>query len=56
VLVSPAMPSTAREVWRRIGLSGAPEDGRLPGVCSWGGYTGGLTVEKGAPLFPRRKD
>jgi methionyl-tRNA synthetase len=56
VLVSPAMPSTAREVWRRIGLSGAPEDGRVPGACAWGGYTGGLLVEKGAPLFPRRKD
>jgi len=56
VLVSPAMPSTARELWRRIGLPGAPEDERLPGAGAWGGYPGGLTVEKGAPLFPRRKD
>ena len=56
VLVSPAMPSTAREVWRRIGLPGAPEDEHLPGSGTWGGYPGGLTVEKGAPLFPRRKD
>jgi len=56
VLVSPAMPSTAREVWRRIGMIGAPEDERLPGAAVWGGYSGGLTVEKGNPLFPRRKD
>ena len=56
VLVSPAMPSTSGEIWRRIGLSGAPADARLPGSAAWGGYPGGLPVEKGAPLFPRRKD
>jgi methionyl-tRNA synthetase len=56
VLVSPAMPSTAREIWSRIGLPGAPTDERLPGAAAWGGYPGGLTVDKGAPLFPRRKD
>ena len=56
VLISPAMPSTSREIWRRIGLSGAPADERLPAAGAWGGYPGGLAVEKGAPLFPRRKD
>jgi methionyl-tRNA synthetase len=56
VLVAPAMPSTAREIWRRIGLPGRPEDQRLPDAAAWGGYPGGLPVEKGAPLFPRRKD
>lgn len=56
VLVSPAMPSAARELWRRIGLTGAPEDERLPGSAAWGGYPGGLAVPTGAPLFPRRKD
>jgi len=56
VLVSPAMPESAREVWRRIGLPGAPEDQRLPGAATWGGYPGGLAVDKGPPLFPRRKD
>ena len=56
VLVVPAMPSTAREIWRRIGLDGVPEDQRLPAAGAWGGYPGGLPVEKGAPLFPRRKD
>ena len=56
VLVTPAMPSTARELWRRIGLAGSPEDERLPRSAAWGGYPGGLAVTTGAPLFPRRKD
>ena len=42
----------AAEVWRRIGLPGSPADQRLPAAATWGGYPGGLAVEKGAPLFP----
>ncbi|HUF34192.1 MAG TPA: methionine--tRNA ligase [Acidimicrobiales bacterium] len=53
VLATPAMPSTCREVWRRIGLDGDPADERVPASATWGGYPGGLPVEKGAPLFPR---
>ncbi len=56
LLITPAMPSTAAEIWRRIGLDGAPADQRLPEAARWGGYPGGRPVEKGAPLFPRRKD
>ena len=55
ILIVPAMPSTADEIWRRIGLRGSPDDQRLPASGRWGGYPGGLAVEKGAPLFPRRK-
>jgi len=55
LLSLPAMPATSAEVWRRIGLSGAPEDQRLPGAAAWGGYPGGVPVEKAAPLFPRRR-
>ncbi|MHB8220094.1 MAG: class I tRNA ligase family protein [Acidimicrobiales bacterium] len=54
LLVSPAMPATAGEIWARIGLEGSPADRRLPDAGAWGGYPGGLAVEKGAPLFPRR--
>jgi methionyl-tRNA synthetase len=54
LLITPAMPSTAAEIWRRIGLSGNPADRRIPADASWGGYPGGLAVEKGSPLFPRR--
>jgi methionyl-tRNA synthetase len=53
ILASPAVPRSTAEVWRRIGLSGAPDEQRLPGAAAWGGYPGGLPVEKGDPLFPR---
>jgi methionyl-tRNA synthetase len=53
VLATPAVPSTCAEIWRRIGLDGSPADCRVPGNTAWGGYPGDLTVEKGAPLFPR---
>jgi methionyl-tRNA synthetase len=55
ILASPAVPSTSREIWRRIGLDGAPDDQRLPAAAAWGGYPGGLTVVKGDSLFPRIK-
>jgi methionyl-tRNA synthetase len=53
VLVSPAIPEAAAEIWRRIGLPGSPAESRLPSAADWGGYPGGLPVEKGPPLFPR---
>jgi methionyl-tRNA synthetase len=55
VLIVPAMPSTAAEVWRRIGMAGDPSAARLPADAGWGGYAGGAAVVKGEPLFPRRK-
>jgi methionyl-tRNA synthetase len=53
VLASPALPTASAEAWRRLGLDGSPLDQRLPAAAQWGGYPGGLTVTKGAPLFPR---
>ncbi|MGO9343214.1 MAG: methionine--tRNA ligase [Acidimicrobiales bacterium] len=55
LLIFPAMPGTSSEIWRRIGLSGSPEECRLPAEAAWGGYPGGIPVVKGDPLFPRRK-
>jgi methionyl-tRNA synthetase len=55
VLVSPAIPTASAEIWRRLGLPGSPADQTLPEAAAWGGYPGGLPVEKGPPLFPRRK-
>ena len=55
VLASPAMPSACAELWRRIGLDGSPSDQRLREAGHWGGYPGGLRVEKGDALFPRRQ-
>ncbi|MGH9264196.1 MAG: methionine--tRNA ligase [Acidimicrobiales bacterium] len=54
VLSWPAVPNSSAEVWRRLGLPGSPGDQRLPEAAAWGGYPGGLPVEKGKPLFPRR--
>jgi methionyl-tRNA synthetase len=53
ILATPAMPGACAEIWRRIGLPGAPGDQRLPSAAEWGGYPGGLPVTKGSPLFPR---
>jgi methionyl-tRNA synthetase len=55
LLTNPALPTTTQEIWRRIGLPGRIEDQRLPSAAAWGGYPGGLAVEKGEPLFPRKK-
>jgi methionyl-tRNA synthetase len=55
VLSWPATPSTAVEIWRRIGMPGDPAASRLPLDAGWGGYPGGVAVIKGDPLFPRRK-
>ena len=56
LLISPAMPETSAEIWRRLGLEGRADDRRLPHDASWGGYPGGLPVEKAPPLFPRRSE
>ena len=55
ILASPAMPTICREIWRRLGLSGSPDEQRLPDAAAWGAYPGGLPVEKGDPLFPRKR-
>ena len=55
ILISPAMPATAAEIWRRIGVEGDPSSARVPGDAAWGQYPGGVPVVKGDPLFPRRK-
>ncbi len=54
ILVAPAVPTAAGEIWRRLGLEGSVEDQRLPGAAAWGGYPGGVAVEKGDGLFPRK--
>ncbi len=53
ILASPALTRASQEIWTRIGLPGRVEDQRLPAAAAWGGYPGGLPVEKGSPLFPR---
>jgi methionyl-tRNA synthetase len=55
ILASPAMPTITGEIWRRLGLDGAPDEQRLPDAAAWGQYPGGVAVDKGEPLFPRKK-
>jgi methionyl-tRNA synthetase len=56
LLAWPAMPDTSAEIWRRLGLTDDPARCRVPDDAAWGGYPGGLPVERGTPLFPRRKE
>jgi methionyl-tRNA synthetase len=55
ILICPAMPTTAQIVWKRIGMTGAVHDQRVPADVAWGAYPGGTAVTKGDPLFPRKK-
>jgi methionyl-tRNA synthetase len=55
ILANPALPTTTQEIWRRIGLTGRIEDRRIGADTRWGAYPGGLAVDKGEPLFPRKK-
>jgi len=54
LLAFPAIPDTAREIWRRIGMTSDIESCRIPADVQWGQYPVGAPVEKGDPLFPRR--
>ena len=54
ILAFPAMPDTAREIWRRIGMTTDIENCRIPADTQWGLYPSGAPVIKGDPLFPRR--
>ncbi|MDP9419114.1 MAG: methionine--tRNA ligase [Actinomycetota bacterium] len=53
LLATPAMPTACGELWKRLGLAGRPHEQRLPEAAVWGGYPGGLRMERAAPLFPR---
>ncbi len=53
VLTLAAMPEKCTELWRRIGMPADLADQRLPAAGRWGGYPGGLNVDRGEPLFPR---
>jgi methionyl-tRNA synthetase len=55
ILASPAIPDTMQIIWERIGMPGLVSDQRVPTSVTWGGYPGGATIDKGEPLFPRRK-
>ncbi|HEY3317787.1 MAG TPA: methionine--tRNA ligase [Coriobacteriia bacterium] len=54
LFISPVMPRTSAEVWRRLGIADDVREVRdLAEAARWGGLEPGLRVEKGDPLFPR---
>jgi methionyl-tRNA synthetase len=55
VLTCPLIPRAARELWRRLGQPGAPDEQRLPAAAAWGQLPAGNVLERGAPLFPRKE-
>lgn len=55
VAAHPVMPWATQEAWRRIGLSGSPGDSYVQSALIWGQYKAVNLIEKGTPLFPRRK-
>jgi len=53
LLSSPVIPHASAELWRRLGLTGRPEEQALPDAAAWGLMPAGVPLERGAPLFPR---
>ena len=53
VLVSPVMPSTAGALWGKLGLAEPLPGQRWPTACQPGLLPEGVTVDRGALLFPK---
>ena len=52
ILISPAMPATAAEIWRRIGVEGDPTAVRLPDSGRLGGLPRGCARREGRSPLP----
>ena len=52
ILISPVMPATANELWKRLGLDGSPETAPYTATAAFGVFPA-TTVHRGDPLFPR---
>jgi methionyl-tRNA synthetase len=53
LMVSPAMPNAAQQLWERLGLRGEVARRGYQKDARWGLLAGGLEVAPGAALFPR---
>ena len=56
MLVAPAMPRAAAELWDRLGLGRSPDLATVEGDGRWGLLDPGADVRAGAPLFPRLEE
>ena len=52
IMMSPAMPQTAERVWVQLGVS-AEQMGSTWQDLQWGLFPTGITISRGAALFPR---
>jgi methionyl-tRNA synthetase len=52
VLLAPVLPAAAPQIWRQMGLEGAPSD-LDPASLEWGGLAAGHPIGDVAPVFPR---
>ncbi|HEX2235881.1 MAG TPA: class I tRNA ligase family protein, partial [Actinomycetota bacterium] len=53
LVLSPAVPRAAQQLWERLGLPGGAADASLERDGTWGRLPSGTSVSAGAPLFPR---
>ena len=59
VLLHPVMPATCQKLWKSLGAEeplGALADQTVADVATWGRLPAGVTVTKGAALFPRLEE
>lgn len=56
LMVFPAVPRAAQELWRRLGFSDSVMDHTFTGDGRWGLLEQGVHVSAGDPLFPRIDD
>jgi methionyl-tRNA synthetase len=52
ILISPVMPEAAAKLWDQLALPGAPDEPPYTETAVFGTFPE-LTVNRGAPLFPR---
>lgn len=55
ILISPVMPEAAGRLWEQLGLPGAPDTAPYTETATFGTFPA-VTVNRGAPLFPRIED
>lgn len=55
LFIYPFIPSTAKEIWARLGLDDELTD-HLLGQARWGEMPPGTVIRPGSPLFPRIED
>ena len=53
LMVFPAIPRAAEELWTRLGLEGSAAEQMFPEQMKWGLLVEGSSIATGDPLFPR---